>query len=219
MKKGFCFLRNGVAGATFLSVFSKGTINKVVLFAVFMIFSSTFFAQENGLQITGGYIPNQKLSVNPKSSAITFDMTGWLFTDLENYASFGFGGGFGIRSYRNIAPEELLNSDDPYKKNAARFDVHVGPGLGFGYAYGLYFVLSPQFGLWYAGMSNAGPKLNFTTALNADMVLGGVVTLGVTYRPTSSRLVSTNWSFGSSNSYIQIEPALEFRIGLFLLEQ
>jgi hypothetical protein len=171
------------------------------------------------LQISFGYIPEQQLSVNDNSNAITFDITGWpLFgaSDDREYAHwlFGLGVGLGIRNYRKIPNEALLNTDDPYKTSATRFDIHLGPGGGFGYeAVRCFF--SPQFGLWYAGMSNDGPKVNGTIAISGDLIIY-MVSLGVTYRVSSTRLVSTNWSFDNpANAYILINPAWEFRLGVF----
>lgn len=60
----------------------------------------------------------------------------------------------GVRSYNKISNDAILNSDDPYKQSMTRFDIHVGPVFAMG-----VLVLSPQFGLWYAGMSDNGPKV------------------------------------------------------------
>jgi hypothetical protein len=171
-------------------------------------------------QMSIGYIPSQELSVNKNSNAITFDFTSWILGVLSGYEDdfhtmFGVGGGFGIRSYRKIPNDALISTDDPYQESATRFDVHLGPGIGLGYNTVRCFV-SPQFGLWYAGMSNGGPKVNGTTAISCDVTIAAL-SLGITYRMSSPRLVSTNWSISNpANAYILIKPALEFRIGVFL---
>ncbi|MDR0725289.1 MAG: hypothetical protein LBF59_04685, partial [Prevotellaceae bacterium] len=121
----------------------------------------------------------------------------------------------GIRNYRKIPNENILNTDDPYKESVTRFDIHMGPGIGFGYKDVKCFV-SPQFGLWYAGISNKGLKVNSTAAISGDIIIH-MVSLGVTYRMSSPRLVSTNRRFSNNpeNAYILIKPALEFRVGVF----
>ncbi|MDR3350891.1 MAG: hypothetical protein LBN98_04520 [Prevotellaceae bacterium] len=173
------------------------------------------------LQISFGYIPSQKLSVSDKSNAITFDITGWpIFGSTGGdedafHCLFGLGAGLGIRSYRKIPTDALLNTDDPYQTSATRFDVHLGPGIGFGYGNAIHCFFSPQFGLWYAGMSNGGPKVNGTIAISGDLMIY-MLSFGVTYRMSSPRLVSTNWNIDNpENAYILIKPALEFRMGVF----
>ncbi|MDR1113327.1 MAG: hypothetical protein LBL18_06185 [Bacteroidales bacterium] len=202
---------------------------KKIILVMLYVFASYAMYSQNGFQISGGYIPSQELLINDdsrqdvsagkNSNAITFDISGWIFSDLENPFTLGVGYGLGIRSYRKIPKEALLNTDDPYAESATRFDIHAGPAVGFGAADYAYLVLSPQFGLWYAGMSNAGPKVNFIAALTADLIIGRVVSLGITYRATSPRLVSTDWNiYNIRNSYILIKPALEFRLSLFILQ-
>jgi hypothetical protein len=203
-------------------------MKRMIFFIVCVFASYTMYAQ-NGFQISGGYIPSQKLLINDdsrqdvstgkSSNAITFDISGWMFSDLESPFTLGGGGGLGIRSYREIPKEALLNTDDPYAESATRFDIHIGPAVGFGAVDNAYLVLSPQFGLWYAGMSNEGPKMNFTTAFTLDLIVKRVVSLGITYRATSPRLVSTDWDVDNiRNSYILIKPALELRLSLFILQ-
>ncbi|MDR1055883.1 MAG: hypothetical protein LBL90_08715 [Prevotellaceae bacterium] len=194
-----------------------------ILLIIYILVSYSIYAQDRGFQISGGYIPSQELSINKittinNSNAITFDASGWIFSDLENFFALGGGAGLGIRSYRKIPNEMLLNTNDPYKESATRFDIHAGPAIGFGSSDYAFFVLSPQFGLWYAGMSSDGPKVNFTTAFTLDLIIAKIVSLGITYRITSPRLVSTDWNFYNvQNSYMLIKPAFEFRLGLFLL--
>jgi hypothetical protein len=199
------------------------TAMKYICLIVCIVFSyiRTYGQDDNhgALQVSFGYIPEQKLSVNDKSDAFTFDITGWPLLGVSGdeesaHCLFGLGGGLGIRTYRKIPNETLLNTDDPYKTSATRFGVHIGPGVGFGYNAVRCFI-SPQFGLWYAGMSNEGPKVNGTIAISGDLIIY-MVSIGATYRISSSRLVSTNWSFDNpENAYILIKPAWEFRIGAF----
>ena len=192
-------------------------MRKVTLFILSLTINYLLSAQGGGVQISAGYVPKQETSVNSKGSAITFDALGWKFID-ENTFFWGLGGGIGIRSYRELPKESIINSDDPYKNYATRFDLHVGPAIGLGGEKIIACVVSPQFGFWYAGMSNDGPKVNFTTSANLDLVFGNIVSIGLTDRITSTRLVSTNWNiYNPENSYILIKPALEYRISFFLL--
>ena len=219
-------LKNGVSPKN-LNIKSRRNHSKIVFLIFFLTISLTMaYARDDddddeffALQISVGYIPNQELSVTPNSNAITFDIAEWYLGCIGEKNSFhgllGFGGGLGIRGYRKIPNEALLNTaGDKFQTSATRFDIHLGPGVGFGYNIVQCFV-TPQVGLWYAGMTNEGPKVNGTFALSGDLIIS-ILSLGVTYRMSSPRLVSTDWSFsGPGNSYILIKPALEFRIGVF----
>ncbi|VBB45719.1 hypothetical protein TRIP_D310114 [uncultured Paludibacter sp.] len=193
------------------------TMKKLFLLLIMSLFFYLGYSQDDsytGLQLTVGYTPKQVTSLNDKGNAVSFDIMGieW-FNDFNDPVAYGLGYGLGIRSYNKIDNNAILNSEDPYKQSVTRFDVHIGPAMAVGVT-GVALLLSPQFGLWYAGMSNDGPKINFTTTLSADLVFG-IISVGISYSALSRRLVSTNWSiYNPENSYILIKPALEFRAGI-----
>ena len=201
----------------------KNDITKRMCFLALFVFVGYFaFAQFQGGQLSFGTIPKQEYSIvdvmDISGKAITFNATYWYYG--ETRFAPGIGAGLGIRNYKGIPSEYIINSDDPYKKNMTRFDIHVSPALTIGdYRQFVKLFVYPQLGLWYAGMSNQGPKVNGTVALCADLIAAGSLAFGITYRVTSSRLVSTDWNVDTmANSYILIKPAVEFRLSLFFLE-
>jgi len=187
----------------------------LIIFCILIAYSAK--CQVNWGQISFGYIPTQKSSVNDKGDALTADLTWWQFNE-DRFFTWGYGGGAGIRSYRKL-PNNILNSDDPFKTSLTRFDVHVGPAIALGPPL-VRLVVSPQAGLWYAGTTASLsspfiPHVNFTVAATADLVIARYVSLGVTYRATSLELVTGNGDYDDpTSSYISIKPAWEFHIGL-----
>jgi len=199
-------------------------MKKLHILTVLMSVSNLVFAQYGGAQLSVGRINLQEMSINNEETRIgtvnTFDISVYGLTDVEDprYIFGGFGGGVGIRTYKNIPSEMILHSKDPYKTSLTRFDLHVGPLLGVGVYPYVNLVVSPQFGLWYGGWLSGGPKFNGNIALNADLILYRILSVGVTYRATSTTTVSWDGDMGpaSKTTYIFFKPALEFRIGIGL---
>lgn len=195
-------------------------MKKIILLLALGLFTYTVYAENDGddipvtYQITVGYTPRQATSLNDEGNAVSVDFMSMLLSDAEESPIIiGAGIGLGIRSYNKINNDAILGLD-PYKQSLTRFDLHTGPIIGV-VGHGVALFLSPQFGLWYAGMSSEGPKVNFTTTLNADLVLG-LVSIGASYSALSRRLVTTDWNiYSPDNSYILVKPALEFRLGIF----
>jgi hypothetical protein len=161
-----------------------------------------------GYQFSVGRVFSQALEIDKNrdgnTTVTTFDFNRWTFPGDH---LVGYAYGLGVRSYK-IPSEFLLTDNTDETKHIVRLEPHLGLALKVGVPDAL-LVLSPQVGFSFDN------KVKFTTALNADLVIAEHLSLGVTYRASTSRLVSSHWNTNRmSRSYVLIEPALEFRVGI-----
>mgnify|MGYP000902520776 CR=1 FL=1 len=188
---------------------------KKIAFFILITLSGISSYSQGYVQLVFGYTPLQATSVNTKGTANAYEINMIGISD----GSFVVGGGklgVGVYTFRGIPNEEIYNTKDPFKKSMSRIDIHAAPMLGVG-THIVKLVCSPQFGLFYCGMTSNGPKLNTTLKLDADLIIANAVSLGISYSPFNLKLVSTNWnSTYLDESYILIKPSLQFKISLLI---